>query len=93
MVDLHRFRGTSGEKNFIKRIKAPVSLEAVLTTEIMQKPLSNLEKKDNPRALKDDFSSRADLPIFTSVALVLLVKQNNLTFSNIKNKKTHTAPL
>ena len=35
MVDLYRNRATSGERNFIERIKAPIFLEAVLTIEIM----------------------------------------------------------
>ena len=51
---------TSGERNFIERIKAPICLEAVLAIEIMQEPQSNLEKKVNPSNLKDYFSSRTD---------------------------------
>ena len=34
MVDLYRYRATSGERNFIERIKAPIFLEAVLAIEI-----------------------------------------------------------
>ena len=30
MVDLQRYTGTSGERNFIEKIKAPIFLEAVL---------------------------------------------------------------
>ena len=33
MVDLERYRATSGEKNFIERIKTPIFLEAVLAIE------------------------------------------------------------
>ena len=35
MVDLLRYRVTSGERNFIERIKAPIFIEAVLATEII----------------------------------------------------------
>ena len=35
MVDLQRYKATSGEKNFKKRIKAPISLQTVLAIEIM----------------------------------------------------------
>ena len=35
MVDLQRYRATSGERNFIERIKAPIFLQAVLVIEIM----------------------------------------------------------
>ena len=42
----------------------------------MEKLQSNLEKKVNPSILKDDFSSRTDLSIFTSIAPVLLGRSN-----------------
>ena len=34
VVDLQRYRATSGERHFIEQIKAPISLEAVLATKI-----------------------------------------------------------
>ena len=37
-VDLQRYRATSGERNFIKQIKAPIFLETVLAVEIMYEP-------------------------------------------------------
>ena len=60
MADLKRYRATSGERNLIERIKAPIFLEEVLAIEIMLEPLSNLEEKVNARILKDAFSSRID---------------------------------
>ena len=71
MVDLNNYRATSGERNFTEQIKAPISLEAVLVIEIMKEPQSNLEEKVNPSILKDDFSSRTDPFIFTSIEPVL----------------------
>ena len=35
IVDLQRYRATSGERNFTERIKASIFLEAVLAIEIM----------------------------------------------------------
>ena len=57
MVDLQRYRATSGETNFIERIKAPIFLEVILAIDIMQVPQLNLEEKVNPSILKDYFSS------------------------------------
>ena len=51
-------------------------MKAVLAIETMYEPQSNLEEKVNPSILKDDFSSRADPSIFTSIAPVLLVQSN-----------------
>ena len=48
MVDLYRSRATSRERNVIEKTKATISLEAVLATETMQEPQSNLEDKDCP---------------------------------------------
>ena len=76
MVDLYRYRATSGERNFIEGIKAPIFLEAVLAIKIMYEPQSNLEERVNPSILKDDFSSKTDPSIFTSVAPVLLDLSN-----------------
>ena len=50
--------------------------EAVVAINIMQESLSNLEEKVNPSILKDDFSSRTDPFIFTSIAPVLLHPSN-----------------
>ena len=47
--------------------KALIFLETVLAIDIMQEPQFNLEEKDNPSILKDDFSSRTDSSIFTSI--------------------------
>ena len=46
-------------------------IEAVLAIEIEWEPQSNLEEKVNPSILKDDFSSRTDPFIFTSIEPVL----------------------
>ena len=70
MADLSRYRATSGERNIIERIKAPIFLEAVLAIETMKE--TNLEEKVNPNILKDVFSSRTDPSIFTSIAPVFL---------------------
>ena len=34
MVDLQRYRATSGGRNFIERIKAPIILETVLAVDL-----------------------------------------------------------
>ena len=60
------------KKNFIEQIKAPIFLEAVVAIEIMEDIQSNLDEKDNSSILKDEFSSRTDLSIFTSITPVLL---------------------
>ena len=56
----------------MEQIKVLIFLEAVLAIETMYEPQPNLEEKVNPSILKDDFSSRTDQSIFTSVAAVLL---------------------
>ena len=71
MVDLQRCRATSGERNFIERIKDPIFLEAVLATKMLCDCQFNLEEKVNPSIL-EDFSSGADPSIFISIAPVLL---------------------
>ena len=73
-------------KKLQRTIKSPVFLEAVLAIETMQEPQSDLEEKVNPSVLKDDFFSRTDQPILTSIAPVLfrLVKRNQLSFSSIE---------
>ena len=65
MVDLYGYIATSGERNFIERMKAPIFLEAVLAIEIMQEPQSNLGERGNPSILKDDVSSATDPSILT----------------------------
>ena len=72
MVDLYRHRATSGERNLIGCIRAPIFLEAVLAIQIMYEPQSNLEEKSNPNIFQVDFSSRTDPSIFKSIAPVLL---------------------
>ena len=71
-IDLQRYKETLRERNFIERNKALVFLEAVLTMEKMHETQSNLEEKYSPIILKDDFSSRKDSSIFTSIAPELL---------------------
>ena len=72
MVVFWRYRATSGEGHFKERIKAPIFLKAVLARE----PQSNLEEKVKPSILKDDFSSRTDPFIFTSIEPLLLDQSN-----------------
>ena len=78
MVDLQRYRAASGERNFIEQIKAPIFLEVVLAIETMQEPRSKLEEKVCPQHLNhpDDFLSRTDPSIFTSVPPVFLDQSN-----------------
>ena len=71
-VDLQRYIATSEERNFIEQIKAPIFFKAVLAIDMMYDSKSNLEEKVNPSILKDDFSSRTDPSLFTSIAPVLL---------------------
>ena len=52
---------------------------------------SNLEEKDKPSILKDDFSSRTDPSIFTSIAPMLL-DGSKLSFSSIEKNKPLPAP-
>ena len=49
---------------------------ALLPIEIMQELQSNLEEKVNLNISTDDFSSRRDPSIFTSIAPVLLDQSN-----------------
>ena len=66
MVDLLRYRATSGKRNFIERIKAPIFLEAVLAKEMLE-PQSNLEEKLDPS-------------IFTSITPMLLDQPNETSW-------------
>ena len=72
ILDLQRYRATSGERNFVERIKAPIFLKAILEIETLQEPQSNLEEKSSPSILKDDLFSRINQSIFASIAPVLL---------------------
>ena len=56
IIDLKRYRKTSGERNFTERVKVPIFLEAVLAIEIIYIHQPNLEENVNPSILKDDFS-------------------------------------
>ena len=49
---------------------------AVLVIQIMQQSQSKLEEAVNPSILKDEFCSRKDPFIFTSIAPVLLDRSN-----------------
>ena len=71
MVDLQRYKANSGERNFIEQLKAPIFLEAVLAIGIMQVNLS---------ILKDDFCSRTDPSIFTSIEPLLLDWSNKTSW-------------
>ena len=93
MVDLKRYRATSGERKFIEQIKALIFLEAVLAIKIMYEPQSNLEKKDKPSILKDDFSSRTAPSIFTSIAPLLLDWSNKIDFSSTEINKIYPIPI
>ena len=53
MVDLQRYRATSGKRNFIKQIKVPVFLEAVLAIDIILKALAILSDKTVRRSAVD----------------------------------------
>ena len=64
IIDLYRFLHTAN--------KALIFLETVLAIDIMQEPQFSLEEKNNPSILKDDFSSRTDSSIFTSIVPALL---------------------
>ena len=55
-------------------------MEAVLRTEIISEPKSNLEEKGNLSVLKVDFSTRTDASILTSVAPVLLHRSNKTSY-------------
>ena len=73
IVDLKRYRATSGERNFIEQIKAPIFLKAVLAIEIMWELKLNLEEKGNSGILKDDFCWRTEpASHFNIIAPVIL---------------------
>ena len=93
MVDLQRYRATSGERNFIERIKAPIFLDAVLAIEIMWEPQTNVEEKVNSSILKYYFSSRTDPSIFNPIEPVLLDRSNETSwvFPALKSK-SHFLP-
>ena len=66
-----------------------ILLELLLGIEIIEEPQSNLEEKIYPSILKDGFSSKADPPIFTSTAPVLLERPNKTSseFQALKSKR------
>ena len=74
MADLWTYRATSGKRNFIEQIKAPIFQ-------------SNLEEKVNPSILKDEFSSKTDPSIFISIVPVLLEqsKETSWVFPALKS--------
>ena len=51
-----------------------------------------MQEKDNPRILKGDFSSRTDPPIFTSIAIKLVI-QKKLHFFSLEINKPLPAPV
>ena len=77
----------------MEQIKSPILLEAALAIEIMLELQSNLEEKVNPSILKDDFSSRTDPFIFTSIALMLLEWSNETSWINNWNQQTTSSPV
>ena len=81
MVDLYKEHPK--EKNISQNKSNSIFLEATL------EPQSNLHKKDSLSILKDDFFSRADPPIFTSIAIELSDQSNetSLSFSSIEINK------
>ena len=80
-------RATSGERNFIEWIKAPIFLEAVLAIETMQEPQSSLEEKVNPSILKIIFPHEQTHPRDNSTSVIRPVKQSKLSFSSIEINK------
>ena len=58
---IERNSATLGERNFIERIKAPISNFSI-----------QFRTENKPQHLKRFFSSRTDPSIFTSIAAVLL---------------------
>ena len=77
-------QSNSGERNLIERIKADMEADLI---EIIKEPQSNLEENVNPKILKDDFSSRTDPSIFTSITPVLLdrLDETSEVFSALKS--------
>ena len=69
MTDIRRSRATSGEINYVGRIKASSFLAGSFSTRDNVKAQSNWEEKVNPSILKDYFSSRADPSIIEPVLL------------------------
>ena len=55
----------------MERIKASIFLEVVLKTDNVKAPIQ-FRRESQPQLLKDDFSSRTDPSIFTSIAPVFL---------------------
>ena len=70
-------------------------MKVVLTIGTMQEPQFNLEEKETPSILKDDFSLRTDPSIFTSIPPELLDRSNEsmFIFSILKINKLLLAPI
>ena len=87
MVDLQRYRATSGEKNFMERIKAPIFWEAVLTVEM--RASIQFRRESQHQHLKRRFFLK-NRPIhfyINSTSVIRLVKRNQLSFSSNETNK------
>ena len=71
MLDLKRYRTTSGKRNFIEKIKVPIFLEAVLAIEIMWEPKLNLE--ENLWDLKRWFLLKSRPSYFNIIAIAPVI--------------------
>ena len=78
MIDVKRCRATSGERNVIEHIKAPIFLEAVLAIEIMWKP--KLSSEENLRDLKRWFLLINRSSHFNIIATVILGWSNKTSW-------------
>ena len=56
MADLLRYRATSGERNFIELIKAPIFFERSFSNRDIARVPVQFRKKSQPSILKDEFS-------------------------------------
>ena len=71
MLDLKRYRTTSGKRNFIEQIKVPIFLEAVLAIEIMWESKLNLE--ENLWGLKRWFLLKSRPSYFNIIAIAPVI--------------------
>ena len=79
--------GSLRRKNLIESIKAPIFLEAILAIDIMLRPQSNLEEKENPSILKNRPIVLKNRPIhfhMNSTSVIRPVKRNKFSFSRIE---------
>ena len=61
-------------------------MEAVLATEFMEEPQSNLKQKDNPRSVKDDSTSRKVSFKFASVVpLTVIINTSREVFALVNS--------